>query len=345
VSGEKDAKKQELERKLAELREAYATKLPDKFADLERLAAEARATRTEESAEALMRFAHTLAGTSGSYGFDAVSRAAKEVECLVGGPSAQRDDGAWESIDQAVSAVLYALPGASEIQEPEETSARPSVVFAGRLLVLDRDREFLSYVTMLAQQAIVHVSTFEDVEAAVAACEAGGFDAALISASDGAAAAFDAARRLRAVENHATLPVAFVAEELDEVADSCRGELICLQKPLAFNAFSSAIQRLLRTGNKERPRVLIVDDDPDFVDLASSVLSGEGMAVISITDPSTVMERMEAFEPDLVLLDVMMPKIDGFEICGMLRRSPRWQDTPVVFVTARTDPASVVSQK
>jgi chemotaxis protein histidine kinase CheA len=116
VSVETDAKKKELERQLAALRETYTAKLPDKFADLARLAAEARGTGSDASVDALMRFAHTLAGTSGSYGLDGVSVAARKVEHLVGDAQEGRGELVWEQIDAAVDAVLHAIPGASDAE-------------------------------------------------------------------------------------------------------------------------------------------------------------------------------------------------------------------------------------
>ncbi len=113
MSAETDAKK-ELERQLAALRVAYIEKLPGKFEDLAKLIAEARALGTDESADALMRLAHTLAGTAGSYGLDDVSQAARKIEELIGKPSDERSAGAWAEIDAALDVALQSLPGAAE---------------------------------------------------------------------------------------------------------------------------------------------------------------------------------------------------------------------------------------
>jgi diguanylate cyclase (GGDEF)-like protein len=209
------------------------------------------------------------------------------------------------------------------------------------MLVLDSDPEFLEHVSSLGRLTMIQADSFGSLEDAVAACEHTGFDAALIGVGDNAQDAFDAARALRATKENATLPVAFTSADAavaSQLAES--GGLLFAAKPLELNSFADAMQRLLREGNKERARVLIVDDDPDFVELASTVLSGEGMAVVSITDPTTVMQRMAAFDPALVLLDVMMPEVNGLEACRELRRSARWQSTPVIFVTMKTDATS-----
>ena len=342
MSVDTDARK-ELERQLAELRVAYIEKLPGKFEDLARLFAEARATLTTESADALMRCAHTLAGTAGSYGLSDVSQAARKIEELVGDPADERAPEVWERMDGALDAVLLSMPGAAEPTQRMSLAERPSIVFKGRLLVIDKDRDFLDHISALGGESLIRVEACPTREEGVAACESAAYDAALITIEDDDRGAFDTARELRSTPGNATLPLAFVSENSEvssRVGAAKAGGLLFLSKPLSTNHFADAIQRLLRTGDKERPRVLVVDDDPDFVEFVSAILSEEGMAVMSTTDPKSVMEHMESFEPTLVLLDVVMPEVGGLDICQALRTSPRWQNIPVVFVTMKADSAS-----
>ncbi len=195
----------------------------------------------------------------------------------------------------------------------------------------------------LGSDALIRVDAFESTQQAVTACENCRFDGALVSIDGDARSAFDAARHMRATREHATLPLAFVSassEVSSRVNAAKAGGLLFLSKPLTTSRLSAAIQRLLRTGDNERARVLVVDDDPDFLELVSAVLSEEGMTVMTTTDPSTVMDQMDAFEPALVLLDILMPEVSGVDVCRALRTSPRWQDIPIIFVTMTGDAAS-----
>ena len=330
-------------RQLAALRVAYIEKLPGKFEQLAKVAAEARALGTDESADALMRLAHTLAGTAGSYGLDDVSEAVRRIEELIGEPSDERSARAWEEIDAALDVVLQSLPGAAESEQRISIVDRASIIFKGRLLVVDKDPKFRQQVAQLGADLLIRVDAFESAPEAVIACENCRFDGAFVTIDGDAGAAFDAARRMRATREHATLPLAFVSvnpEANSRVSAAKAGGLLFLSKPLTTNGFSEALQRLLRTGDKERPRVLVVDDDPEFVELVSTVLSEEGMTVMSTTDPSTVMDQMDAFEPALVLLDMLMPSVSGVDVCRALRTSARWQEIPIVFVTTSGDAAS-----
>ncbi len=90
----------------------------------------------------------------------------------------------------------------------------------------------------------------------------------------------------------------------------------------------------LQTRPVERgQRVLVVDDDDDIRQLLASVLRFAGFVIDSCADGRVALDRVEQFDPDLVLLDVMMPRLDGFEVCRRLRDAG--VETPVIFLTAR----------
>ncbi len=86
-------------------------------------------------------------------------------------------------------------------------------------------------------------------------------------------------------------------------------------------------------------RVLLVDDDPKIVALVGRGLAFEGFEVVSAADGETALEAAERQQPDLVLLDIAMPSIDGFEVC---RRFRLVRDTPIIMVTARDETSQKV---
>ena len=89
-------------------------------------------------------------------------------------------------------------------------------------------------------------------------------------------------------------------------------------------------------------RVLVVDDDADMAIFLAHCLRKEGMAVDSAGDGDTALARIAASQPDLVLLDVMMPGTSGFEVCERLKRDPATALIPVVLVTSLEDRQSRV---
>ena len=84
----------------------------------------------------------------------------------------------------------------------------------------------------------------------------------------------------------------------------------------------------------ERGRILVIEDDPMLAEVVERYLEREGFAVETRADGEAGLDRAIEWEPDLVVLDVMLPGIDGFEVCRRLRRST---PTPVVMLTARAE--------
>ena len=83
-------------------------------------------------------------------------------------------------------------------------------------------------------------------------------------------------------------------------------------------------------------RIYVVDDEPDMVDLLATVLNGEGFNVETYTDGRTALARVLEDPPDILLLDLMMPDLDGFELLKLLRLDSRGRDVVVLIVSART---------
>lgn len=91
--------------------------------------------------------------------------------------------------------------------------------------------------------------------------------------------------------------------------------------------------------NKEivQANLLVVEDNPTNLSFLFTYLTKSGFKVLVATDGETAIQRAETAQPDLILLDVMMPGIDGFEVCKRLKSSPSMRDIPVIFMTALSD--------
>ncbi len=83
-----------------------------------------------------------------------------------------------------------------------------------------------------------------------------------------------------------------------------------------------------------KPRILVVDDQPVNITLLERKLQLEGMEVASALDGPTCLEMVSDFQPDVILLDVMMPGMDGYEVCSRLHANDKTRDIPVIFITA-----------
>ncbi len=97
--------------------------------------------------------------------------------------------------------------------------------------------------------------------------------------------------------------------------------------------------------NKEKqeiPLVLIVDDVPKNIQLLGNILNNEGYDIIIAENGKEALERISDVLPDIILLDIMMPEMDGYETCKRLKENDRTRDIPVIFLTAKTEMEDIV---
>lgn len=96
------------------------------------------------------------------------------------------------------------------------------------------------------------------------------------------------------------------------------------------------------TIEKKRDTVLIVDDSPETLRMLTDALDGAGMTVMVALDGASAMRVVEQIIPDIILLDAVMPGIDGFETCRRLKRLPGLADIPVIFMTGLAETEHIV---
>lgn len=88
----------------------------------------------------------------------------------------------------------------------------------------------------------------------------------------------------------------------------------------------------------EKPRIIIVDDDRDTRELLALALEGEGFEVTSAANGLRLISSLQLHRPHLILLDVNMSWIDGFELCKAVKKNENFQEIPVIFVSGRGEP-------
>ena len=90
-------------------------------------------------------------------------------------------------------------------------------------------------------------------------------------------------------------------------------------------------------------KILVVDDEPDILEFLSYNLEKEGFLVETAENGKQALEKAKKNQPDIVLLDVMMPEMDGIEACRTMREMPQFEHTIIAFLTARTEDYSQIA--
>ncbi len=89
-------------------------------------------------------------------------------------------------------------------------------------------------------------------------------------------------------------------------------------------------------------KILIVDDVPKNIQLAGTILQKEGYNIFFANNGETALNLTKTNDFDLILLDIMMPEMDGFEVCGQLKKDAKNSDIPIIFLTAKSDTESMI---
>jgi diguanylate cyclase (GGDEF)-like protein len=327
----------EVERALLEVKESFARALPERLASLGD--AITRARSQPENADALReahRLAHNLKGTAGSYGFaqaaDAGAYAETQLGELIDG-KIEHDDEPWDDLEYAVR---EALTGVAEDSPPDARCWGPAASHVARILIVSEDPAYARELSEAARRHMVRVHVASSGVEAVGALDAHLFDSILIDADrTGRQNPLELVAAIRA--RSARAPIALLAADGSAKARgdaTAAGISLFLPKPVQEDALLNCVRPLAESKNVDQPRVLVVDDDEQFIDSVVHTLEANCMHVSALTRPHEVMDALECIKPDAMLLEVVLPKLGGFDICKLLRDSAEWKELPVLFVSA-----------
>ena len=90
-----------------------------------------------------------------------------------------------------------------------------------------------------------------------------------------------------------------------------------------------------------KEKLLVVDDERDFVDVISERLEAKGFDILRAFDGKEGIERAHSDKPDLIILDVAMPEMNGYDVCRKLKLDEKFKDTPIIMLTAKFQPNDI----
>lgn len=287
------------------------------------------------------RLAHNLKGSARSCGFRKIGDLSEEIEkVLISMLNGAKTSDVLSRVETSLNAIQIQSmaahlkytdhPSANEVDQAKDDASKIFILLVSNVKTVDLGHENERWLKIL------HTNSFSN---ALELAKKKPVDAVLIDLGlETREAALAFAERVREVNGSENIPLGFLSSgRADDHLEATRaGGSIVLPKPIASNHIIQAATYLSSIRQGGRPRILIVDDDSDFTQIITSMLSTHGMLIRSLHEPSELLSVLQEFTPDLILLDVMMPVINGFDVCRQLRSMPRWQDTPIVFLTAHS---------
>jgi CheY-like chemotaxis protein len=129
------------------------------------------------------------------------------------------------------------------------------------------------------------------------------------------------------------IPVVMLTMLDEQNAGYALGAAAYLSKPIERDRLTEILQRV--SHKRRRSHILVVEDDPTTRQMMRRLLEKEGWQVREAENGRIGLEQVAAAAPALIVLDLMMPEVDGFTFAAELRRNPEWRDIPVIVVTAK----------
>ena len=222
-----------------------------------------------------------------------------------------------------------AHPGSSPTQARSDDAAKSG----SEILVIDDDQATRDLLARFLTKEGFRVATAADGKAGLEQARMRRPRAILLDVTMPRMDGWTVLRTLRADPALGDLPVIMVTVLDEQNLAFSLGATDYLQKPIDWAQLKEAIERF-RPKLHDGP-VLIVDDDPDLRALMTTQLTRDGWRVVTAVDGQAGLKAVAEHEPRLILLDLMMPEMDGFGFLRMLRTRPAWYDIPVVVLTAK----------
>jgi signal transduction histidine kinase/CheY-like chemotaxis protein len=250
----------------------------------------------------------------------------KSVVELLGG------DVGCESKAGQGSTFWFSLPTASceIVRKPELEGPLESA--GGLVLVVDREPSTCDLIgTYLCKRGyeVEHAHDAEEAHAKALKLQPRAITLdVMLEDGDG----FELLRQLKDDPRTRDIPVIVLSVVCDEGRSLRLGAANYLEKPIDHERLTRIVDDLV--GGQEAPLVLVVDDDRAIVGAMSSMLRAKGFSVISAYDGREAMAAVEEHEPDLILLDLMMPVMDGYQVIQEVKGTAETRDIPIVVMTA-----------
>lgn len=339
----------DIEEQLRRLRENYVAQLPAKLGVMEDLWRELNENHwPAEALELLHRKIHGIAGSGGSFGLMELSQSARLLEqVLLKLKTEQRAPSTDEHVvlrDHFTDfrKMIQGLEGGDADPQQASSPSRETPVPQQRLIYLiDADANLAEEIASQLDHFGYQVEVFCTPESAVRSCKQRLPRAFIVdvSFSQTQATGMECIKQLDLPEEGGP-GVIFISsrDDLEARIEAVRNHgSAYFSKPLDINALIDRLDSLTGQQPSEPFRILIVDDAEELAEHYALVLRQKGMVVKVLTEPSTLLQNLSEFSPELILMDMYMPEYSGMELATVIRQSSAYLGVPIVYLSTETN--------
>jgi DNA-binding response OmpR family regulator/HPt (histidine-containing phosphotransfer) domain-containing protein len=285
--------------------------------------------------------AHRLIGSLGSLGFPEGSVIACQIEKMLHSDfplSAFDVDSLWKLITNLEQITFN--PSPTVPTEPTLLSSHPVYSPLPLLLIIDDNVLLVQAIQLEAETWGMRVQTAFDLTTAREKIAKEAPDVILLdimfpnSTENGLALLKELSQRETKIP---TVMMSATSGLSARVRAARKGSCSFIEKPASTKEILKTVSRVLYQPFSDRSKVLIVDDDPTLLKILRRSLGNWDIEVVTVQNPHQFWEVLEATEPDLLILDLVMPDYSGIDLCKAVRTDSLWRDLPIVFLSAQTD--------
>ncbi|MBI4783342.1 MAG: PAS domain-containing protein [Oscillatoriophycideae cyanobacterium NC_groundwater_1537_Pr4_S-0.65um_50_18] len=298
----------------------------------------------EQMDKVFQAFTQADASTTRKYGGTGLGLAISRHFCqMMGGDitvSSEIGKGSTFTIclpSQVVDRALTQLPEPHTAELTPEAD-RPSHAHMGTILVIDDDSSVRDLMVRYLVKEGFRVETAATGDEGLALAETLHPDAITLDVLLPHMNGWEVLASLKADPALADIPVIVMSMVDDKNLGFTLGAADYLTKPVDYKRLTRLLDQYCPQdrlpGEGDRPTVLVAEDDIATREMFRKMLEREGWQVIEAENGRVALEKLEEGQPDLVLLDLMMPEVDGFQFLNTLRQKPQWRSLPIIVVTA-----------
>lgn len=290
----------------------------------------------------LMRQFHWLAGSGSIYGFPQITKLGTHGEefceqLLRANKPLTRSD--WDKCKALLDALRVTFSGDDDPQRATYERAIPKGQYDGaEILFVDSDQSNFLFLAKILEEQGMSVRNMKTALNALESCGHKMPRAVVIALPLPDASGYELVERIRMLNNGQDPVIFFVSNKsgfLDKVQAIHCGADGFFQIPVDWEAVETRLKYLMDRGKPQNYRILSVEDDPDQAYFIRYVLESAGYRVHHIADPMQFEEALLSFNPDLVMLDILLPGMTGYELARYLRQDERWATMPILFLTTQ----------
>lgn len=290
----------------------------------------------------LMRQFHWLAGSGSIYGFPQITKLGTHGEefceqLLRANRALTRSD--WDKCKALLDALRVTFSGDDDPQRQTIEKAIPKSEYDGaEILFVDSDQSNFLFLAKILEDQGMNVRNMKTALNTLENCSLKMPQAVIIALPLPDATGYELVERIRSMQNGQDPVIFFVGAKsgfLDKVQAIHCGADGFFQMPVDWESVEKRLKYLLDRGKPQNFRILSVEDDPDQAYFIRYVLESAGYRVHHIADPMQFEEALLSFNPDLVMLDILLPGMTGYELARYLRQDERWATMPILFLTTQ----------